>query len=42
MRIRNRIWVSQAGELTIWDDDDARKWLTLGGRTGFLVGEKMG
>jgi hypothetical protein len=26
IRIRNRIWVSQAGELIICDDDDARKW----------------
>jgi hypothetical protein len=34
--------VSQAGELTIWYDDDARKWLTLGGGAGFLVEEKMG
>jgi hypothetical protein len=39
IRIRNKIWVSQAGELTIWDDDDARKWSTLGGGIGFLVGE---
>jgi hypothetical protein len=42
IRIRNRIWVSQAGELTIWDDDNTGKWSTLGGGTGFSVGGKMG
>jgi hypothetical protein len=23
IRIKNRVWVSQAGELTIWDDNNA-------------------
>jgi hypothetical protein len=35
------IWVCQAGELTIWDYDDAG-WSTLGGGIGFSVGGKMG
>jgi hypothetical protein len=42
IRIRNRIWVSQVDELTIWDDDNAGKGSTLGGGTGFSVRGKMG
>jgi hypothetical protein len=37
IRIRNRIWVRQADELTIWDDDNAQylvegQGVQLGGR----------